>query len=93
MWWAKVGAALQSCHHANDQLPAFALRLPGSSLRYARTRRRAGWRADLLLADEALKRSENCQVSGEMARWRPKSAKFNGYKTNWPYEVLSYASP
>jgi hypothetical protein len=57
MWWPKVGAALQSCHHANDQL----------------------WRADLLLADEALKRSENCQVSGEMARWRPTSAKLNAY--------------
>jgi hypothetical protein len=42
MWWPKVGAALQSCHHANDQLPAFALRLL----------RRAGWRADLLLAEE-----------------------------------------
>jgi hypothetical protein len=48
MWWTQVGAALESCHHANDQL----------------------WRADLLLADEALKRAENCQVSGEMARGR-----------------------
>jgi hypothetical protein len=59
--WAKVGGALQSCHHANDQL----------------------WRADLLLADQALKRSENCQASGEMARWRPTSAKRNGYDNRY----------